>query len=686
MLNNTDPELSRQLQATHHRIADATLAASSWEDLFRAVHKIVAETMRANNFCIALYDEQKGLLNFPYFVDERETAAPSPQRPGKTAIAYVLRTGRPLICTPTGIGESSNRRVEINGVSAGVWLGVPLRLRDKTIGIMVIKDYNGKTTYGQRELTIMEYVSSLVAGAIDRRREDERLRLQTTALESAANAILITDLVGTIQWVNPAFTKLTGYRADEAIGKNPKILQSGKHSPMFYAEMWDRIQQGLIWQGEVINRRKNGDLFTEEMTITPVRNERGELSHFIAIKQDIGERRKLEQQLMQAQKMEAVGRLAGGVAHDFNNLLTLILGYSDLLLNESDPAHPSRAKIDHIHKAARHAAELTQQLLAFSRKQMSSPTVLSLNAVVNDTHKLLIRLIGEDIRISTRLNAKAGQIKADRGQVEQVLMNLAVNARDAMPQGGDLIIETSDVELDEAFVREHPGARSGPAVMLGVTDSGTGMDKETQAHIFEPFFTTKDLGKGTGLGLAMVYGIVKQSNGYILVQSEPGKGSTFRVYLPRVKAPSEPSRQRTLAPAPRGSETILLVEDAPDVRALTCELLENCGYTVLETGDPEEAVRLAESRKGSIALLITDVVMPVMSGATLADRLTAVAPQLRVLYVSGYTDDAIVRHQISDSPLSVLAKPFTQEALAIRVREILDLPLKRNSGNGAAPA
>ena len=673
MLTTTDPELGRQLEATHHRIADATINATSLDDLFRAVHKIVAETMSANNFSVALYDQQKGLLSFPYFVDERDTAAPSPQRPGKTATAYVLRTGRPLICRPPADRESKNRKFESNGVSSGVWLGVPLRVRDKIIGIMVAQDYRGATAYGQRELAIMEYISSLVANAIERRREEERLRLQTTALESAANAVLITDLVGTIQWVNPAFTKLTGYKFDEAVGKNPKILQSGKHPPIFYAEMWDRIQQGLIWQGEVINRRKNGDLFTEEMTITPVRNERGELSHFIAIKQDISERQKLEQQLVQAQKMEAVGRLAGGVAHDFNNLLTVILGYSDLLLTESDPAHPSRAKIDHIHKAARQAAELTQQLLAFSRKQMSAPTVLSLNAVVNDTHNLLIRLIGEDIRITTRLNAEPGQVNADRGQIEQVLMNLAVNARDAMPHGGDLIIETADVELDKTFARQHPGARPGPAVMLSVTDSGTGIDKDTQAHIFEPFFTTKDLGKGTGLGLAMVYGIVKQSNGYISVNSEPGQGSTFNVYLPRVQASAEPSRGRTSAPTPRGSETILLVEDAPDVRALTRELLENCGYTVLEAGDPEEAIGLAEGRKNSIALLITDVVMPVMSGAMLANRLMEARPELRVLYVSGYTDDAIVHHRISNSPLSVLAKPFTRDALAIRVREILDL-------------
>jgi len=494
-------------------------------------------------------------------------------------------------------------------------------------------------------------------------------------LEAAANAVVITDHEGTILWVNPAFTNLTGHTAAEAVGKNPRILKSGQQPQAFYAEMWDKVRQGLIWKGKVVNRRKDGELYTEEMTITPVQNERGNISHFIAIKEDVSERQKLEQQLLQAQKMEAVGRLAGGVAHDFNNLLTVILGCSDLLLQQSNGNHhPSREKLNHIKDAARRAADLTQQLLAFSRKQMTSPTTFSLNTVVSATHKLLVRLIGEDIRIALRLNAESGLVRIDQGQLEQVLVNLAVNARDAMPQGGDLIIETADVDLDETFARQHPGAKPRPTVMLAITDSGIGMDKEVQAHIFEPFFTTKGVGKGTGLGLAMVYGVVKQNDGYISVHSEPGQGSTFRIYLPRVQAASEPSRLPKLTPTPQGWETILLVEDDSDVRSLTRELLVDGGYAVLETSDPEEAMRIAESQKYSIALLITDVIMPVMSGAVLAKRLKAARPALKVLYISGYTDDAIVHHNISNSPLSLLAKPFTSAALATRVREILDSP------------
>jgi len=676
MLNTDDPKLSTQLQEAQCRIANAILGVASVDQLFSTFHKIVAERMAANSFFIALYDEQKDLLSFPYFVDERNLIAPSPTKPGTTALAYVLRTGEPLIVTPGVDREMRGRKeAEIGGVWSEVWLGVPLQVQGKTIGAMVVQDHTDPTAYGQRELAILEFLSSPIAKAIERRRAEERLSLQAAALEAAANAVIITDHEGTILWVNPAFTKLTGYTEAEAVGRNPKILKSGQQPQSFYAEMWDRVRQGLIWRGKVVNRRKDGELYTEEMTITPVRNEQGNISHFIAIKEDVTERQKLEQQLLQAQKMEAVGRLAGGVAHDFNNLLTVILGCTDLLLQQSDVGHhPSREKLDQIKDAARRAADLTEQLLAFSRKQVTSPTTFSLNTVVNATHKLLVRLIGEDVRVVIRLSAESGLVSMDQGQLEQILVNLAVNARDAMPEGGDLIIETADVDLDETFAQQHAGARPSPTVMLAVTDSGIGMDKEVQAHIFEPFFTTKGVGKGTGLGLAMVYGVVKQNSGYISVHSEPGQGSTFRIYLPRVQAASEPSRRQELTPTPKGWETILLVEDDPHVRSLTRELLEEGGYIVLETSDPEEAIRIAESHKHSLALLITDVIMPVMSGAVLARRLKTAMPALKVLYISGYTDDAIVHHNISNSPLSLLAKPFTPVALAKRVREVLDLP------------
>ena len=379
-------------------------------------------------------------------------------------------------------------------------------------------------------------------------------------------------------------------------------------------------------------------------------------------------------QLEQAQKMDAIGRLAGGVAHDFNNLLTVILGRTEMLLQPLPPENPMRRGIELIQRTAGRAADLTRQLLAFSRKQVLEATVLDLNAVAADMRDMLGRLIGEDIALVTSPSLELGRVKADRGQIEQVVMNLAVNARDAMPQGGRLIIETQNVDLDAEYVRRHVGARPGPHVMLAVSDSGVGIPREIERHIFEPFFTTKEPGKGTGLGLATVYGIVKQSGGYIECDSEPGRGTTFRIYLPRVDVPA-PGVERLGRPADAagGTETILLVEDEEGVRELARDILRATGYTVIEARDGAEALLLSERHQGPLDLLLTDVVMPRMSGRELAERLTSLRPDLSVLYMSGYTDDAVIRHGVLGAGTAFLQKPFTPAILVDRVRETLDL-------------
>ena len=379
-------------------------------------------------------------------------------------------------------------------------------------------------------------------------------------------------------------------------------------------------------------------------------------------------------QLEQAQKMDAIGRLAGGVAHDFNNLLTVILGRTEMLLQPLPPENPMRRGIELIQRTAGRAADLTRQLLAFSRKQVLEATVLDLNAVAADMRDMLGRLIGEDIALVTSPSLELGRVKADRGQIEQVVMNLAVNARDAMPQGGRLIIETENVDLDAEYVRRHVGARPGPHVMLAVSDSGVGIPREIERHIFEPFFTTKEPGKGTGLGLATVYGIVKQSGGYIECDSEPGRGTTFRIYLPRVDVPA-PGVERLGRPADAagGTETILLVEDEEGVRELARDILRATGYTVIEARDGAEALLLSERHQGPLDLLLTDVVMPRMSGRELAERLTPLRPDLSVLYMSGYTDDAVIRHGVLGAGTAFLQKPFTPAILVGRVRETLDL-------------
>jgi PAS domain S-box-containing protein len=509
-----------------------------------------------------------------------------------------------------------------------------------------------------------------------KRSEAERTRL-TAAIEQSNESVVITNLKGEIEFVNPAFSEITGYSREEVLGGNLRFLKSGKHDQSFYKGLWDTILAGEIWRGEIVNRKKDNSLYTQRTTITPVRDGAGKLANFIAICDDITEYRALEQQLLQAQKMEAVGRLAGGIAHDFNNLLTVIRGYAELMLEESDLGK-IRGRAQNIIKASDRTAALTRQLLAFSRKQVLWPQVLDLNAVLAESQKMLPTLIGEDVQVIVIPGPRLGRVKADPGQIEQVLLNLAINARDAMPKGGKLVLETSNVECDQDYCASHPGARPGPYVMLALSDNGSGMDAETQLHIFEPFFTTKPKDKGTGLGLATVYGIVKQSGGHVFVYSEPGVGTTFKVYLPRVdeKAAAAPPPPRFEEKA-AVTETILVVEDEESVRHLTRRFLEQRGYRVLEARNGAEALELAAAHAGPIDLLVTDMVMPGMRGHELAGKLSSLRPQMKVLYVSGYTDGSIVENGELAPGSAFLEKPFSSDALARKVRQVL---------NGAASA
>lgn len=405
----------------------------------------------------------------------------------------------------------------------------------------------------------------------------------------------------------------------------------------------------------------------------PMRNSQGQVVGLLGTWQDITQRKSLEEQLRQAQKMEALGQLAGGVAHDFNNLLTVINGLCELVSSNLRPDDPNKKLLQEVQKAGDRAAALTRQLLAFSRKQVLEPKVLDLNTVVADVEKMLRRLIGEDVTLTTVLNPALGRVKVDPGQIEQVIVNLAVNSRDAMPGGGKLTIETSNVVLDETYSAAHPDVVPGRYVLLTVSDSGCGMSPEVQARIFEPFFTTKEPGKGTGLGLATVYGIIKQSGGHISVHGERGRGTSFKIYLPSVDekvstGKSHHGGKRTQ----QGMETILVVEDEDAVRTMICLALRKFGYTVLEASQGTAAVQLCEQHQGSLHLLVTDVVMPDMGGRQLAERLTRLRPDLKVLYLSGYTDDAIVHHGVLQAEVAFLQKPFTVTTLGYKVREVLD--------------
>lgn len=513
----------------------------------------------------------------------------------------------------------------------------------------------------------------------DRKFAEESLHLQAAALEAAANAIVITDVQGKIVWVNQAFVTMTGYNREEVLDQNPSLLKSGEQPASYYANLWSTISSGKVWQGEIVNRRKDGTTYTEEMTITPVTQEFGgeTRTHFIAIKQDITEPKLLQQQLQQAQKMEAVGRLAGGVAHDFNNMVGVIMGYSELLKLRGDLDTTSLHQVQQIHAAAKRAAGLTQQLLAFSRKQIIQPRTLELNEVVSNLAKMLRRLIGDDIELLMRFASSEVPVRADQGQIEQIIMNLAVNARDAMPEGGKLILETAVCDLDQSYAIRHKPVIPGRYVRLSVSDTGTGMDQKTMSHIFEPFFTTKELGRGTGLGLSIVYGIVKQSEGYIWVYSEPGHGTTFKIYLPLRSSAIERVPVQSSVQSVRGSETVLLVEDDENLRALMAEFLTGLGYKILQSGSGKAALETLTSQSSTVQALITDIMMPGMSGRDLANQLTAQLPKLRVLYISGYTHDGAVQTRILGEGESFLQKPFGLAELSRKLREVIETPEQR---------
>jgi PAS domain S-box-containing protein len=517
----------------------------------------------------------------------------------------------------------------------------------------------------------VEIVGSWVDVTEHRQAEEARVRL-SAVVEQSAESIVVTGLDGAIDYVNPAFEQITGYARAELIGQNPRVLKSGKHDDAFYRSLWASLTAGEAWSGLITNTRKDGSVFEAAAVIFPVRGADGDVVSYVAGMHDTTHQRRMEAELRQAQKMEVAGRLAGGVAHDFNNLITVITGRAQLLLRADAVTPAQRRDLELIRETGDRAAALTRQLLAFSRKQTIAPRVLSLNKTLEGMKRMLGRLIGEDIELVIAPGEGIGNVTADPGQFEQVVLNLVVNARDAMPDGGRITITTADVRLDAGDARLRVGLPPGDYVMLAVSDTGCGMDAETQAHVFEPFFTTKAVDKGTGLGLSTVYGIVKQSEGDVVIESVPGEGATFRVYLPRVTAEADADPGNPRVNLPRGTETVLVAEDEEAVREVARELLTLCGYTVLEARNGREALAIGRDHEGLIHLLLTDVVMPLMSGTELAQQLTALRPATRVLFMSGYTDDNAALRRVSASENPLLEKPFSTEALARRVRAALD--------------
>jgi PAS domain S-box-containing protein len=523
---------------------------------------------------------------------------------------------------------------------------------------------------------------------IERRAIEERSSRALQESESRFRAIFEQAAVGMADSsldarfirLNQRFCAIMGYSREELLGLTFREITHPDDMARDQ-QLVEQLLRGELSSIAVEKRylRKDGGVVWANLLLSLHRSASGDPVHFVAVVEDITrqkradeERRNLERQLLQAQKMESVGRLAGGVAHDFNNHLMVINGYCAMLLDEMGPSDPLRESVDEILLAGERAAALTRQLLAFSRKQVADPRVISLNDVVVDARKMLARLIGDDVEIITHLDAGLGWVVADSSQMNQVLMNLAINARDAMPDGGRIVMETSNADLDEGYAAQHAGVEAGPYVLLSIADTGAGMTQEVVQHIFDPFFTTKEIGAGTGLGLSTVYGIVKQAGGWIWVYSEPGKGSTFRIYLPRAAGAPEPIAAPVLAAETlRGTETVLVVEDQPEVRKLTLAMLESQGYRLLEAATGSEALSLCERHPEPIHLLITDVVMPGMTGKELATRLVALRPSLKTLYTSGYTANAIAHEGVLDAGVAYLPKPFSPVQLAAKVREVL---------------
>jgi two-component system cell cycle sensor histidine kinase/response regulator CckA len=564
----------------------------------------------------------------------------------------------------------------------GVGKTLEYRLRHKNGSWLVLESTSSviQNADGQPEKLVI-----VNRDVTERKKADESLRrLETgfrSVVEDAPYGIYRANTAGRFLQVNPALKKMLGYETTE------ELLDKDLPGEIFrYPEEYQRLTELLIRTEEIKDlemewKRKDSTPITVRCSGRRVNEENGGLAYFEAFAEDVTEKRILERQLRMAQKMEAIGRLSGGIAHDFNNLLGVIIGYSRVLKRELGASNPLAEHALEIEKAGQRAASLTKQLLAFSRQQVLSPAILNLNTLASDMEKMLPQLLGEDIEVSLVLDPKLGNVKADQSQLEQVIMNLAVNARDAMPDGGKLKIETSNAELDQAYVRNHPGSKIGSFVLLAVTDTGTGMDAATLTHIFEPFFTTKELGKGTGLGLATVYGIVKQSNGYIGLESAIGKGTSFQIYLPRYAGQAVADELKTDSPDNlRGSETILLVEDSEPLRKLAKSFLDSRGFRVLSAESGEDALEVAKRFGGPFDLLLTDVVMPGMNGRILAENLLLRQPGIKVLYMSGYTDSFIAGHGVLDPGIHLLHKPFIEEVLIRKVREVLD------GGKAAMPA
>jgi PAS domain S-box-containing protein len=662
-----------------YNISRAANTAHKLSEFLKTVHEQLGTLIDATNFYVALYDAKTDEYAFPYCVDEREELVEfSAEQLHKSLTDYVRRTGCSLLADDKVHLELIGRgQVGLVGIPSPIWLGVPLKTAQSTIGVVVVQSYTDPAAYTEDDLALLEFVSSQVAGAIERVRSEEELRAErdfsTSLIESSPVFFVALDFDGSILMMNNSMLQALGYDLNEIVGRDYLRSFVPEREHEMVGEIFAKLEGGKSPFNRNHILTKDGQELLVEWHGKPVSKSGEEIDFFFGIGIDITERAKLEERLHQAKKLEAIGQLAGGIAHDFNNLLTVINGYSEFALEALGPEAPLRQDIEEIHIAGERAADLTYQLLAFSRQQLRRTEILNLNTVIEGMSNSLQSSIGENISLELRLQEELGLVKADPGQIEQVVLNLATNACDAMPNGGTLTIETANVVLDETSAVGTLGTMTGPHVTLTVTDSGTGIPSDIIEHVFEPFFTTKEVGKGTGLGLAAVYGIVKQGGGDIHLYSEPGLGTSFRIYLPQ--ANGDPAGLDTIeftGALPRGRETVLIIENLDNVRTLATRVLTDLGYTVLVAQHGADALHMCQSEHAPIDLVLTDVIMPEMSGPEIIERLHQILPAFKVLYMSGYTDSEMAVRGILEPGARFLQKPFTGKMLADKVRQELD--------------
>jgi PAS domain S-box-containing protein len=673
------------LQALH----ETTLGLIRRLDVASVLQTIVSRSGRlvGTEHCFLYLVNNSGTeLDMVYQSGIYESLIHHPVRHGEGVSGRVWDTGEPLKVNDYSLWEGRLPDNDRNILHA--MAGVPLKVDDKVVGVLGLAFIDEGATFSDQQMEVLaqfgELASLALANArlneesqrelVERKRAEENLRKLSVAVEQSPASIIITDSYGIIEYVNPHFTALTGYTFEEAVGQTPAILKTGETSTEEYRKLWQTIREGGDWRGEFHNRNKDGELYWEQALIAPIRDANGLITHFIAIKEDITVRKQLEGQLRHSQKMDAIGQLAGGIAHDFNNILTAIVGYASIMQLKLPDDSPLKNSAEQIAATAERGASLTQGLLAFSRKQASNPVVVDLNEVIIRVHQLLLRLISEDIHLEINLEQQVLPILADSGQIEQVLMNLSTNARDAMPQGGLIVVSTESVVLGNEFVLARGFGRPGKYVLLTFTDNGDGMDVETVKHIFEPFYTTKVLGKGTGLGLSIIYGIIKKHNGFILCHSTIGLGTIFQIYLPLQDSTPAVPVEKLLESIDGDIEinSIMLAEENDSTRALGREILEEFGYFVIEAVDGEDAIEKFRELNGRISLVLLDVNLSKMKGPEVCTAMRSIDRNVRIVFCSDDAQDVIISQGLSEEEINFLPKPFTPKELLMKIREVLD--------------